>query len=321
MWPTVLESGALTVPTYSVTMVLAFSAAILYVHLNLPRVGIVPDKMFGAYIGAMVGGILGARLWYKVYVETDAFLANPLTLFDLTGGGLAIYGGLFGGVAAVWGWVVYQKLPAWKVADVAVPGVALAMGIGRIGCLAAGCCHGAVAPHVDHALPLLGDFSGGQIWLSSVFPYVTTEFSTAAGGVSRLVDVPLYPTQMWSALASFTVAGVTAWWWLARRSFDGQVTALALMLEPPTRFLAEAFRADHRGYAFTFPVNDAIAQWFPGMTEAGAQMDGAMMGLTSSQLGGLFMFAGGVVIYALQFRHGVAPETPIEDDEDLLEVA
>lgn len=317
MLPTLID-GPLPVHTYGLMVTLAFCAAFVYIHLRVPKIGIMPDRMFGAYLAAAVGGLFGARLFYSVFTQWDTFIANPLTVFSPSNGGFAIYGGLFGGAAAVAGYLVWQKMPLLKMADIIWPAVILAMGIGRLGCFFAGCCHGAPAPPFDGGAAL--HLPHGEVWFTGTFPFLTTEFHE--GGVSRILDVPLYPTQLWAVFAGVTISAFLTWLW-SRRTFDGQIVAIGLMLEPPTRFLIEGFRADHRGYVFTFPVNETIASWFPGMTEAGGALDGARMGITSSQAGALLFVALGVAIYLMGRNQGVAEETPIETsaDDDLLLVA
>lgn len=303
--------------TYGLFIVLAFSAAFLYVHTHAIRIGINPDRLLPHYIAAAIGGLFGARLLYVIAVDTQLFLSNPLHALLPTGGGFAFYGGVIGGALAVSALVVPQDLNFWKIADIAGPSVVLGLGVGRIGCFFAGCCHGAAAPEVEGAVALLPhELLQGQIWLSDVFPFLTTEF--APGGVTResLLNIPLYPTQLWSVAAGLSIAAVLAFLWRHRR-FDGQIAALTLIAEPPFRMLIEAFRADHRGYAITFPVSERIVSWFPGMTQAGSDLEGAVMGLTTSQFIGLGAIGLGVVIYAVRFRAGLEEEEPMA--EDLLE--
>ena len=314
MLPRLYEGAdGLQLPTYGVLVTAAFCAAFLYIHVRVRKIGVLPDKMLGAYIAAFVGGMLGARIMYVMFVETDKFLANPLSVFDLASGGFAVYGGLIGGAAAVLAWMFQAQLPIFKLGDIIVPGVILAMGIGRFACFFAGCCHGAPVPHFDGGVSIA--FPYGEVWFSSGFPFLATEFHD--GGVSRIEDIPLFPTQLWSAFASITVAGILTWFW-DRRTFDGQVAALGLLIEPPTRIFVEAFRADHRGYVISWAVDPAIVEWLPGMSSAGTALEGPTMGITTSQFVGFCFIAAGAAIYLSQRRAGIAEEIPISDDDDLL---
>lgn len=316
MWPTLLEvqsaAGPVGLHSYGLLVLLAFCAAFLLVHLRAQQIGLHPDRLIGLYVGAAIGGLAGGRLLYAFAVEPARTLAEPLSLLSLSG--FAFYGGVLGGALAVGTLAVAQRLPAWKLADIAAPAVILGLGIGRLGCFFAGCCHGAEAPIGDGAVALLDEgLLHGQIWLSSTFPFVTTEFHD---GVGRLRGIPLYPTQLWSAATGIGLGAALSLAW-TRRRFDGQIAAVALLLEPAARVTIEAFRADHRGYAVPLPsgLAEVLGRALPGMAHAGEEFGAAQVGLTTSQTIGLTMMVAGAVIYALRRRAGVAPEQAIEDLE------
>ena len=249
-------------------------------------------------VSALVGAIdfaTGAgALW--------AFMTEMLNTGQ---GGFAYYGGIIGGGLGVLLATSIMGLNAWKIADLAGPAIVIGLGVGRMGCFFAGCCHGAVAPMGADPHALLPDgMLQGQIWFSSAFPYITTEFY---GGVGRLLNEPLYPTQLWSAVTGLTLAGFLAWLWTKRR-FDGQIAGITLLIEPPTRAFIESFRADARGYALTFPVSERVASWFPGLSQAGEDMSGAVMGFTTSQMVGAGLMLLGVAILLWRRRAGLEPE-------------
>ena len=223
-------------------------------------------------------------------------------------GGVADYGGVLGGAVAVLFVNATMGLNGWKAADLAAPAVVLGYGVGRIGCVFAGCCHGVPAPVGDHPTGIVPEaFHGGQIWLSSRAPVLTTEFASAAGGVGGILDVPLYPTQIWQSASGFFLAGLLAWAWNHRR-YDGQIAAVALIIEPPFRAFAEAFRADQRGYALTFEVSPTLEAWLPGLTRAGAAGE-HVMGLTTSQ--GVGFVAMGLGVLLLVLRRGATREPEV----------
>lgn len=339
MWPTLFEIQSATQPigvhTYGLMILAAFCGAFLLVHVRAQRIGLHPDRLLPIYVAAAVGGLLGGRILYSIAVGGAAVMersngffgallamaTDPSWLFS--SGGFAVYGGVIGGTLTVAAVAHALGILPWKLADIAAPAVLLGMGIGRFGCLFAGCCHGA---EVEAFTPVMGllpeSFPGGQIWLGREFPFVALEFASGGGGVTRreLMDLPLYPTQLWAAVILLGLAGALSWVW-ERRRFDGQIAALALLLEPLYRITVEAFRADHRGYALSWSVSPEVAAWFPsGMTQAGSQLgDGMLMGVTTSQAIGFASMAGGALIFLLRRNAGVAEEIPVsqEDFEDL----
>ncbi len=312
MYPTLtsLSDGA-AIHTYGLLVMLAFVAGFLTSAALMRRVGIPVERGVAAFAITAVTGLTGARLLYMASTGSwDGLFAS---------GGFAYYGGVLGGIVGLVVAARMLQLPAWKLFDTAAPGLALAYGIGRLGCFFAGCCHGAPVPHASDGVPLLPDgLLGGQILGHGHFPWVSLVFD---GGVSRIQGVPLYPTQLWQSAAGFLVAGLLLAAFRHRR-FDGQITALYLLTEPWTRAFVEVFRADHRGWALSWTMTDPPA-WLRGMASAGAALpdgDAVVVGVTTSQGVAAGLVVAGVAIFALRWRAGVAeePDVDAEPVDDLV---
>jgi len=312
MWPKLYDmdgpTGNYDVNTYGVMIVLAFSAAFLLVHVRALRIGLNPDRLVGAYVSSAVGGILGGHLGYALTVAAARTFSDPLSLMQFSG--FMLYGGIAGGVIAVGLYAVAAKIDVWKLADLAGPAILIGIAVGRLGCFFAGCCHGAVAPLGSDPIGLLPESFPGQMWLSDRFPFLALQFEQ---GVVRpeLLDLPLYPTQLWHSLGCFVLV-VFLWWLWDRRTFDGQIAALTLMLEPPLRMFTEAFRADHRGYVVSWHVSPELAAKLPpGLTQAGEHLGATVAGITTSQGIGILLIAAGAAIYMARRRAGVSAEAPV----------
>lgn len=83
--------------------------------------------------------IIGARLYYVIF-SGKAY--SFLEIFEIWKGGMAIYGGVIGGVIGIALYCLIHKKNFLDVTDVAVVALILGQGIGRIGCYFAGCCYG-----------------------------------------------------------------------------------------------------------------------------------------------------------------------------------
>jgi phosphatidylglycerol:prolipoprotein diacylglycerol transferase len=81
---------------------------------------------------AALTGITGAKL-FDLFEHLDEFWQDPLGLI-FSGGGLAIYGGLILGFAAVVLYLYANKVPVRPVMDAAAPSLVLGYGVGRLGC-------------------------------------------------------------------------------------------------------------------------------------------------------------------------------------------
>ncbi len=82
--------------------------------------------------------ILGARLYYCIFTDTNTFSH----FFDISQGGMAIYGGVIGGFLGLVICCLIHKYSILQACDVAVPSLILGQAIGRIGCYFSGCCYG-----------------------------------------------------------------------------------------------------------------------------------------------------------------------------------
>lgn len=79
-----------------------------------------------------VSGIIGARI-YHALLEWKYYIANPINIFKIWQGGLAIHGGIIAGIIIIWLYSKKHKLNGWLIASLIAPGLALAQAIGRWG--------------------------------------------------------------------------------------------------------------------------------------------------------------------------------------------
>jgi phosphatidylglycerol:prolipoprotein diacylglycerol transferase len=230
MYPKILDLGPLTVHTYGLLLALAFITGIWLASRNAAKAGLNPDSIWNLGLIIIFSALVGAKLLlflsdYSYYAE------NPREIFSLStlrSSGV-YYGGLLLALAASAWYLQKAKLPAWKVADITAPGIALGQSIGRIGCLSAGCCYGKPTN-----LPWGITF--------------TNQYAYENVGVP--LNVPLHPTQIYESVGTFLLF-VFLMWRLKRKHFTGQIILLYLMLYAGLRFVIEFFRGDEdRGFVF-----------------------------------------------------------------------
>ena len=298
MWPFLYENAAqnVRIATYGVCIILAFSAACTFIHLRAQRHGLNPDHLVHSYAAAILGGLIGARLFTALTVDLTSTLANPMSLLSMSG--LTYYGGVIGGLFAILLTAHWGGFLNWRYFDLVAPALIIGHTIGRIGCFFAGCCHGSPVHLTDTAFPVLDTLGlKGTLWLDSTFPYLATEFD---GGVARYLNTPLYPTQLWSIAIGIILIGLLTVR-LHRKSFHGEVVALMLIMEPLSRFLVELYRGDARGVGVAVSLPDSTAPWVPGLSHAATN---GITGLTTSQVVGALMCAAGLFIWRIQRERG-----------------
>jgi phosphatidylglycerol---prolipoprotein diacylglyceryl transferase len=97
------------------------------------RRGESPDDLLKAAEIALIGGLAGARLYYVLF-NLDYYQTQPWwRMFAVWEGGLAIHGGLIGGLLAGGAYVWAKGLPLLTYLDIVAPSLALGQAIGRWG--------------------------------------------------------------------------------------------------------------------------------------------------------------------------------------------
>ncbi len=135
MYPDLLKIGPFTLHSFGVMAMLGFLIPTLIMRRDFNRIKIDPDFASTIAVAAILGGFVGARLYY-IIEHWQAFLRDPWSMI-FSGAGLVWYGGLFGGVAAVVWTIRHYKMPFWKVADIVSILLLLGQAFGRMGCLLA----------------------------------------------------------------------------------------------------------------------------------------------------------------------------------------
>ena len=227
MHPHLIELGPLTIQTYGTMMVLAFLAAMWLARRRAPAHGVDPETVFDLGFWLLLAGLGGAKLLYWVVTLPELLAAlgrvpnQPGELLRLLSTGFVFYGGLIGAVVA--GVIIIRRrgLDLWQTFDLLAPSAILGLGIGRIGCLSAGCCYGKPCD-----LPWAITFRHPD--------------AVAPPGIPR------HPTQIYEMLACFAIAAVLLIWSRHRR-FEGQIFWLMVGFYSTARFVIELFRGDPRG--------------------------------------------------------------------------
>ena len=134
MRPILFRLGPITVHSWGFMFMLGILAAILVGRWYLKDRGADPNGIYGIAIAAVVGGLIGARLFY-VIGNWSQFAAHPLQLLEFWDlNGLVFYGGLLGGALAVMLLIRMRRLPFWTFADMVGLVLPLGMAITRVGC-------------------------------------------------------------------------------------------------------------------------------------------------------------------------------------------
>ncbi len=130
--PTALKLFGLTVRWYGLLITLGVLLAFLLAARRERQLGLPRDTAIDLVLCGLPSAIVGARLYYVAF-SWRAFADEPISALYIWQGGLAIYGGLIGGVVAGWIYGRVKKLPFLRLADLAAPSLALGQAVGRWG--------------------------------------------------------------------------------------------------------------------------------------------------------------------------------------------
>ncbi len=170
--PVALSVGPITIYWYGIAYVVGALICGVMMWRTQRRWGlnISQDDLMMVVFGAVIGLVVGARLFYVVFYGDGYYWAHPLEIFMTNHGGMSFHGGLVGGLLG--GYIVCRiyKLSAWTMADLAIIGVPIALCLGRC-----------------------ANFVNGELWGKPTDLPWGVVFGGAAG------DIPRHPSQLYEA--------------------------------------------------------------------------------------------------------------------------
>jgi phosphatidylglycerol---prolipoprotein diacylglyceryl transferase len=191
--------GGEPITSFGVLMFLAFLTGGFVLRSEFERAGLEKEKAWDMVFMAVLGGVLGAKIYY-IFLNWPQLLEDPRALI-FSRGGMVWYGG-FAGAAIFCIWEVKRsKLPLAKVADLHAAPLAIAYAVGRVGCFLVG---------DDYGRPT-------DAWFGIKFPQGTppTRVDVLQSHFGVTVDpalvaeygqvVPVHPTQLYEIGMSLVI--------------------------------------------------------------------------------------------------------------------
>ena len=194
---------------YGILIALGFVIGILMAYKRAPEYGIKSDTLLDFAIWLMPISVIGARAYYVIFSWAD-YAGDPVSVFDIRSGGLAIHGGLIAGVTTAVVFCMVKKVNILDLLDLIFPEVALGQAIGRWGNFFNSEAHGGPTD-----LPWAIEVDGEMVHPTFLYESV------------------------WCLLLFIFLI-----WFSKRASFKGQIVCLYGMLYSVERYFVEGLRTD-----------------------------------------------------------------------------
>lgn len=228
IYPFIVHLGPLEITGYGLMLMVAFLMGGWLIARQLREKGLREDYAADIVAAAVIGGIIGAKLWYVVLTR------DPGALFSR--GGLVWYGGFIGGAVAVIlnGWRL--RVPLRWTMQLTAPALAAAYALGRVGCFLVNDDYGRPTD-----LPWAVKFPEGLP--PSTAGNLHQLFGVAVpAGTNPSTVLAVHPTQLYEVASMLIVFAVL--WVLRKRGRPvGWLFGLYLILAGVERFLVEIVRA------------------------------------------------------------------------------
>jgi phosphatidylglycerol:prolipoprotein diacylglycerol transferase len=205
----------ITLQAFGLCLGVAFVVCGVLTARYLQEIGKPVDWAYEFIFAALVGGIVGARLWWIAENWSDA--QDDLLGSLFSGSGLVFHGGALGGAIAVLGWSWHRGFMDGRTFDMGAAPLAAGYAIGRIGCQLAG--------DGDYGIPWNGPWA--MAYPNGTVP--TTE--------------KVHPTPVYETIVMGIVTIVL--WRLRHRFRPGTLFALWAVLAGIERFLVEFIRRNN----------------------------------------------------------------------------
>ncbi len=255
MYPVLLQLGSFQIRSYGVVVLLSFLLGVWLSAREAKRKGLDPALVQDFAFYALLGGIVGARLYFVAFSAPAYYLSNPWEILAVWHGGLGIIGAVAGGfVVALW-YCGKHHVSLWRFADTLAPGAILGQTVGILACL------------------LNGDSYGKPSNVAWAIAYTDPRAMAP-------LNVPLHPVEIYEMAAHLLVFALV---WATRKRYrvDGFVLLTYLAGYGAARFAVEFFRGNPAIFAWGVPAAQVFAVALIAIAVTGFYMLGKQGGTRS----------------------------------------
>ena len=128
-----LKIGLLEIHYYALCIITGALIAYELGQYRFKKLGYARNILSDYFFALLLLGIIGARIWYVIFMWNELYATNPMEIFAVWHGGLAIQGGIFTGLIYSAYFFKKHEIPFLVAGDAIMPGVLIAQALGRWG--------------------------------------------------------------------------------------------------------------------------------------------------------------------------------------------
>ena len=132
--PVVMSLGFIDIRWYSLAYIFAFIlGSVIIKRLNISSYRLISDnKIDKFFIWAIIGVILGGRIVYVLFYQTNLFFTKPTYILEIWNGGMSFHGGLIGMILSIYLFSLKYKIQFFYLSDLVSLVAPIGLFLGRI---------------------------------------------------------------------------------------------------------------------------------------------------------------------------------------------
>ena len=228
-----ISIGGFSIAYYGIIIAFGMVAGFLMASWQAGRLKQDKEMVLDLALWDIIFAVISARLYYVLF-SWDYYSQNPIEIFNIRGGGMAIYGGVIGGVVTTFVFARVKKLSFYELLDIACTGLLVGQIFGRWGNFFNREAFGGYTDNLFAMQLKRSDVRAGAITnelLSNLVTLDGTEY------------IQVHPTFLYESLWNIAVLLVILWY-TKKRKFQGELFLMYLCGYGLGRFWIEGLRVD-----------------------------------------------------------------------------
>lgn len=244
-----ISIGGFSIAYYGMVIAFGMVAGFLMASWEAKRLNQNGEIILDLALWDIIFAIISARLYYVLF-SWEYYSRNPIEIFNIRGGGMAIYGGIIGGVITTFVFARIRKLSFCELLDIACTGLLIGQIFGRWGNFFNREAFGGYTNNLFAMQIRRSDVRAGD---------VTKELLSHIITIDGVEYIQVHPTFLYESLWNIVVLLIILWY-TKKRKFQGELFLMYLCGYGFGRFWIEGLRTDQlKLFGTQIPVSQLLS--------------------------------------------------------------